>query len=294
MAEQGTFATLGFPRSGLAHGNGFVDGYDVHLLMVSARCLCNAWAGLGAACALGLSFGGWPSVTVQHPILLYNHAPSPTAFRRPRSLSHLSARSLHRINQQTSQEDGTLALRFLFRFWHCSLKPPSPKRVLPACSHAGCLNHAFRTSQSPESLVYAPALSPRTPNTPSVSFRCESAMAYDNSQVQASTNYKEAFQLFDKRGNGRVTVDSLGDLLRACGQNPTIAEIKDLEKQAGGECKSAPVYTKHLRKRPSRSAWLFPHTPRTRASALRSHLPNAADSSFCVGKQSTSRPSPRS
>ncbi|KAL0261748.1 myosin II light chain [Diplodia seriata] len=60
-------------------------------------------------------------------------------------------------------------------------------------------------------------------------------MAYDSSQVQASTNYKEAFQLFDKRGNGRVAVDSLGDLLRACGQNPTIAEIKDLEKQAGGE-----------------------------------------------------------
>jgi Ca2+-binding EF-hand superfamily protein len=51
----------------------------------------------------------------------------------------------------------------------------------------------------------------------------------------ASTNYKEAFALFDKRGNGRVTVDSLGDLLRACGQNPTLAEIQDLEKNVGGE-----------------------------------------------------------
>lgn len=64
-------------------------------------------------------------------------------------------------------------------------------------------------------------------------------MAYDHSQAQASTNYKEAFQLFDKRGNGRVSVDALGDLLRACGQNPTMAEIKDLEKQAGGDCESA-------------------------------------------------------
>ena len=53
---------------------------------------------------------------------------------------------------------------------------------------------------------------------------------------QASTNYKEAFALFDKRGNGRVTVDSLGDLLRACGQNPTLAEIQDLEKNVGSEC----------------------------------------------------------
>lgn len=62
-----------------------------------------------------------------------------------------------------------------------------------------------------------------------------SSNQYDS---QASTNYKEAFALFDKRGNGRVTVDSLGDLLRACGQNPTLAEIQDLEKTVGGECES--------------------------------------------------------
>jgi len=49
----------------------------------------------------------------------------------------------------------------------------------------------------------------------------------------ASTNYKEAFALFDKRGNGRVDLPSLGDLLRACGQNPTLAEIKELEKGVG-------------------------------------------------------------
>lgn len=53
---------------------------------------------------------------------------------------------------------------------------------------------------------------------------------------QASTNYKEAFALFDKRGNGRVALNSLGDLLRACGQNPTLAEIGDLEKGMGGDC----------------------------------------------------------
>lgn len=58
-----------------------------------------------------------------------------------------------------------------------------------------------------------------------------------NMSEQASTNYKEAFALFDKRGNGRVSLDSLGDLLRACGQNPTLAEIGDLEKGVGGDCK---------------------------------------------------------
>ena len=54
---------------------------------------------------------------------------------------------------------------------------------------------------------------------------------------QTSTNYKEAFSLYDKRGNGRVALESLGDLLRACGQNPTLAEIRDLEKTVGGDCK---------------------------------------------------------
>ncbi|KAK3678292.1 myosin II light chain [Recurvomyces mirabilis] len=44
-----------------------------------------------------------------------------------------------------------------------------------------------------------------------------------------STNFKEAFSLFDKRGTGRVDGESLGDLLRACGQNPTLAEINDLK-----------------------------------------------------------------
>ena len=62
-------------------------------------------------------------------------------------------------------------------------------------------------------------------------------MQSSSSAAQASTNYKEAFSLFDKRGNGRVSLESLGDLLRACGQNPTLAEIHDLEKQVGGDCK---------------------------------------------------------
>jgi hypothetical protein len=57
-----------------------------------------------------------------------------------------------------------------------------------------------------------------------------------NKHDQASTNYKEAFSLFDRRGTGRVAGDLLGDLLRACGQNPTLAEIGDLEKSVGGDC----------------------------------------------------------
>ena len=58
---------------------------------------------------------------------------------------------------------------------------------------------------------------------------------------QSSTNYKEAFSLFDKRGTGKVSIESLGDLLRACGQNPTLSEISDLEKSIGGDCTCIPV-----------------------------------------------------
>ncbi|KAL1592258.1 myosin II light chain [Paraconiothyrium brasiliense] len=61
---------------------------------------------------------------------------------------------------------------------------------------------------------------------------------------QASTNYREAFQLFDKRGNGRVDRAALGDLLRACGQNPTLAEITDLER--GGETVDFETFSKIL------------------------------------------------
>lgn len=76
-------------------------------------------------------------------------------------------------------------------------------------------------------------------------------MASNQYDAQASTNYKEAFSLFDKRGNGRVAIDSLGDLLRACGQNPTLTEIRDLEKNVGGDCEfpaqsSVPVAAEHF------------------------------------------------
>jgi len=69
------------------------------------------------------------------------------------------------------------------------------------------------------------------------------ANTYD---AQASTNYKEAFALFDKRGNQRVQLESLGDLLRACGQNPTLAEIRELEKNVGSDCMSPSPHSTHL------------------------------------------------
>lgn len=47
----------------------------------------------------------------------------------------------------------------------------------------------------------------------------------------STKTYKDAFSLFDKKATGTVSADSLGDLLRAVGQNPTLAEIADLQQQ---------------------------------------------------------------
>ncbi|EPS37446.1 hypothetical protein H072_8860 [Dactylellina haptotyla CBS 200.50] len=58
--------------------------------------------------------------------------------------------------------------------------------------------------------------------------RYEGKWRANPSKRAANTNYKEAFALFDKKGTGRVPVASLGDLLRACGQNPTNAEVDEL------------------------------------------------------------------
>ncbi len=42
------------------------------------------------------------------------------------------------------------------------------------------------------------------------------------------TECKEAFSLFDKNGDGTITCDELGTVMRSLGQNPSEQEIKDM------------------------------------------------------------------
>ena len=59
------------------------------------------------------------------------------------------------------------------------------------------------------------------------------------------TEYQEAFALFDKRGTGRVPKESLGELLRSLGQNPTQREVGELgQRVQGGSCEWAMVERK--------------------------------------------------
>lgn len=42
--------------------------------------------------------------------------------------------------------------------------------------------------------------------------------------------FKEAFSLFDKDGDGTITTKELGTVMRSLGQNPTEAELQDMVK----------------------------------------------------------------
>ncbi|KAF9130313.1 hypothetical protein BGW39_003238 [Mortierella sp. 14UC] len=46
------------------------------------------------------------------------------------------------------------------------------------------------------------------------------------------SEFKEGFSLFDRKGNGTIESSSLGDLLRALGQNPTQAQVRELVAEA--------------------------------------------------------------
>uniref|UniRef100_A0A8C2DUK8 Calmodulin n=1 Tax=Cyprinus carpio TaxID=7962 RepID=A0A8C2DUK8_CYPCA len=46
--------------------------------------------------------------------------------------------------------------------------------------------------------------------------------------LEVSNEFKEAFSLFDKDGDGTITTKELGTVMRSLGQNPTEAELQDM------------------------------------------------------------------
>ena len=58
--------------------------------------------------------------------------------------------------------------------------------------------------------------------------------------------FKEAFSLFDKDGDGTITTKELGTVMRSLGQNPTEAELQDLVSQEEADQGAAIPLTQFL------------------------------------------------
>lgn len=69
---------------------------------------------------------------------------------------------------------------------------------------------------------------------------------------QQITEFKEAFALFDKDGDGSITTAELGNVMRALGFNPTQAELQDMineiDSNGNGEIDFAEFLTMMARK----------------------------------------------
>ena len=52
-----------------------------------------------------------------------------------------------------------------------------------------------------------------------------------------SSEFKEAFSLFDKDGDGTITTKELGTVMRSLGQNPTEAELQDMINEVDADGK---------------------------------------------------------
>merc|ERR1711983_460036 len=59
----------------------------------------------------------------------------------------------------------------------------------------------------------------------SVTFKMSRGIQFNEDQI---AEFQEAFLLYDNRGDGKIPVSLIGDVMRALGQNPTESEVKNL------------------------------------------------------------------
>ena len=59
----------------------------------------------------------------------------------------------------------------------------------------------------------------------------------DQPTEERIAEFKEAFPLLDKDGDGTVTTKELGTVMRTLGQNPTEAELRDMINEVDADGK---------------------------------------------------------
>ncbi|KAM9085889.1 myosin light chain 1/3, skeletal muscle isoform [Megaptera novaeangliae] len=72
--------------------------------------------------------------------------------------------------------------------------------------------------------VHEPAPAPAPPKEKKIDL---SAIKIEFS-MQQQDEFKEAFLLYDRQGDNKITLSQVGDVLRALGTNPTNAEVKEV------------------------------------------------------------------
>ena len=71
----------------------------------------------------------------------------------------------------------------------------------------------------------------------SVSGSVSSFLQADQLTEEQIAEFKEAFSLFDKDGDGTITTKELGTVMRSLGQNPTEAELQDMINEVDADGK---------------------------------------------------------
>lgn len=64
-----------------------------------------------------------------------------------------------------------------------------------------------------------------------------SILQADQLTEEQIAEFKEAFSLFDKDGDGTITTKELGTVMRSLGQNPTEAELQDMINEVDADGK---------------------------------------------------------
>ena len=59
--------------------------------------------------------------------------------------------------------------------------------------------------------------------------------------------FKEAFSLFDKDGDGTITTKELGTVMRSLGQNPTEAELQDMINEVDADGKGELSWSRNVK-----------------------------------------------
>uniref|UniRef100_UPI00398F3A23 myosin light chain 1, skeletal muscle isoform-like isoform X1 n=1 Tax=Pristiophorus japonicus TaxID=55135 RepID=UPI00398F3A23 len=88
-----------------------------------------------------------------------------------------------------------------------------------------------KAAAAPAAPAPAPAPEPAKPKEPTIDL---SSVKIDFSSEQQE-DFKEAFLLFDRTGDSKITYSQVADVMRALGQNPTNAEVKKILSNPSAE-----------------------------------------------------------